>query len=405
MQQSKFFNHQIKDQLTVYDSFICSGDVYLSDLNSLSCIQIPSNISALDNGAFRKNQSIENAILHNNVSYIGRGAFFRCEFLESINLQDTIVNVVNERTFCKCSRLSNVVLPNSLSAIEDNAFAQSHLIQIQVPTLKKISNSAFADCEDLKDIMLDGNIAKSQISAEQFHTDLQLVHLDLPNISRIDDYCFSSRLDLSSITIPNSVSSIGSHAFLRCANLKYVKIPDSVVEIADSAFFECFNLVSVRIPNKVLTIEDDTFSDCYSLSDVQLNNVQSICNSAFRACISLKHIQLPDTLKKIDRSFYNCIALSSVNFPSSINYIGRGTFADCISLSSVDLSKCMISALNEEAFNGCISLSDIKLPKCLQLIKTECFKNCRNLSSINLDGIKFQHETFAGTQIKNLAGF
>ena len=127
----------------------------------------------------------------------------------------------------------------------------------------------------------------------------------------ICDGAFSSCYSLQSITIPNSVKSIGDEAFCHCGSLQSVTIPNSVKSIGDGAFSWCKSLQSITIPNSVTSIGDEAFRCCYSLQSVTIpNSVTSIGYGAFRGCESLQSVTIPNSLTNIENdAFANCTHL------------------------------------------------------------------------------------------------
>ncbi len=128
---------------------------------------------------------------------------------------------------------------------------------------------------------------------------------------------------ITSVIIPNSVTSIGSHAFSNCDNLSEIDIPNSVTSIGDYAFSNCDNLSEIDIPNSVTSIGDYAFSSCDNLSEIDIpNSVTSIGDYAFSNCALLSKIKLSDKLTNIAYSaFAGCNNLSSITIPSSVEDI------------------------------------------------------------------------------------
>ncbi len=145
--------------------------------------------------------------------------------------------------------------------------------------------------------------------------------------------CFN----LTSITIPNSVTSIGDQAFKSCTGLKSITIPDSVTEIGDSAFEGCSSLTSVTIPNSVKKINGWVFSDCINLTSVTIpNSVTSIGAGAFYGCTGLTSVTIPDSVTIIDNeAFCDCTGLTSITIPNSMLWIGKYAFENCKELKTV----------------------------------------------------------------------
>ena len=152
------------------------------------------------------------------------------------------------------------------------------------------------------------------------------------NVTSIGDCAFSESLgthdnDLTSITIPNSVTSIGKWAFAGCWKLSSVTIPNSVTSIGASAFRGCEKLETVNIPNGVTSIAEETFIDCAFSSITIPNSVTSIGAQAFQQCRNLTSITIPNSVTSIGaQAFYGCPYLKSINVPNSVTEIGSRAF-------------------------------------------------------------------------------
>ena len=134
-------------------------------------------------------------------------------------------------------------------------------------------------------------------------------------VTRIGNWTFYD-CGLISITIPNSVTSIGENAFAFCSCLTSVTIPNSVTSIGKKAFYGCFGLTSVTIPNSITSIGDYAFAHCSGLTSIVIpNSVTSIG----------------------DNAFYSCSGLTSVTIGNSVTSIEAGAFSECSSLTSVTI--------------------------------------------------------------------
>ena len=127
---------------------------------------------------------------------------------------------------------------------------------------------------------------------------------------------FFMRDKLTSITIPNSVTSVGLMAFYDCTSLTSIKIGNGVTSIGNSAFFRCSSLTSITIPDSVTSIGDGAFYNCTSLTSIVIGNgVTSIGDITFRDCSSLTNIIIPDGLTSIGKNaFLECSSLTTVTF-------------------------------------------------------------------------------------------
>ena len=150
-------------------------------------------------------------------------------------------------------------------------------------------------------------------------------------VTSIGDWAFN-KYRMVSVTIPNSVTSIGKGAFCGCISLKSITIPNSVTSIEDNAFDGCSRLTSVTIGNSVTSIGNYAFYSCSRLTSVTIgNSVTSIGAGAFSECSSLTSVTIPNSMTSIGKgAFEKCSRLTSVTIPNSVTFIGEGAFEECI---------------------------------------------------------------------------
>ena len=191
-----------------------------------------------------------------------------------------------------------------------------------------------------------------------------LTSVIIPNsVTSIGSYAFHYCISLTSVTIPNSVTSIGNSAFLGCGSLTSVTIPNSVTSIGGGAFRYCAARTSVVIPSSVTSIGSYAFQRCSSLTSVTIpNSVTSIGNSAFAICTNLTSVTIPNSVTSIeDYAFLGCTILLSVSIPNSVTSIGESAFQSCTSLTSVTIPNS-VTSIGSYAFYGCFGLASIVLP-------------------------------------------
>ena len=166
---------------------------------------------------------------------------------------------------------------------------------------------------------------------------------------------FFMRDKLTSITIPNSVTSIDPNAFYKCNSLKSITIPDNVTSIGDDAFLGCSSLTGITIPNGVTSIGITAFYNCSNLKSITIGNgVTSIGNRAFYWCSSLTSITIGNGVTSIGKEvFVNCDSLTSITIPDGVTSIGEKAFYYCTNLSAVtflgDAPKNSNDAFNESS--------------------------------------------------------
>ncbi len=238
--------------------------------------------------------------------------------------------------------------------------------------------------EKCKTIIVNNGVTK--IGQDAFRWFLNVTNITLPDsLIIIDEYAFEYCDSLTSVTIPNSVTTIGKDAFSGCNSLKSIVIPDSVVTIGVHAFSYCNSLESVTIGNGITTIGDYAFYSCDELSDVTLgNNIKTIGRYAFGYCIGLEIIQIPDSVTSLgDYAFDTCSALTSVILGNGLTTIGRMTFFLCKSLESITIPDS-VTTIGYSAFDTCSGLTNVTLGNGLTTIDSRAFQSCSSLKEITI---------------------
>ena len=227
-----------------------------------------------------------------------------------------------------------------------------------------------------------------------------LTSITIPNsVTTIGESAFYKCTSLTSITIPNSVTSIGNSAFYECTSLTSVTIPNSVTTIGENAFQSCTSLTSVTIPNSVTTIEGSAFHNCISLTSITIpNSVTTIGEVAFGNCTLLSSVTIPNSVTTIGNwAFDWCTSLTSITIPDSVTYIGEGAFSGCTSLTSINIPNS-ITSIENNTFSGCTSLTSISIPDSVTYIGEGAFSGCTSLTSINIPNsiTSIENSTFSG---------
>lgn len=183
------------------------------------------------------------------------------------------------------------------------------------------------------------------IGTNPFHSCLYLTSIfvspDHPTLAIIDGVlfekstktliCHPSSYNTKGYTVPPGIQKIGAYAFSNCSSLTSISIPDSVTSIGAYAFFNCSSLTSISIPGSVPSIGEEAFAYCSSLTSITLpDSVVSIGDYAFHYCHSLTSVSIPANVSSIgEGAFSSCFSLTSVTIPASVTSISEGAFADC----------------------------------------------------------------------------
>ena len=354
---------------------------------SLAQLTMPEPLATIGEYAFR-NSGLTGITFQRNLTIIGKYAFDGCKDLVSINFPANVTEI-KEYTFNDCVKLKNIELPNGLIYIKDYAFnGCASLGKVTIPGgVQNISPGAFKNSGLTEVILKEGVMS---LSNNSFDGCLLLKKVTFPTTMKtiggfsntgikeiafaegatpeaISDYAFLNCDSLSTITLPNSIKSLGTGAFYDCDTLKTVKLPTGITKIAKQAFYHCGFLQSITIPQ----------------------NVTEIGAEAFAACSKLTTISLPSALTTIGIASFHSTGLTSITLPEGMTTIEPGTFGKS-KLKSIKLSKSLkqITSNNESYNLGSLPNEYYDFRKYINMYREDsgAFYNCKELESINLNG-------------------
>lgn len=211
---------------------------------------------------------------------------------------------------------------------------------------------------------------------------------DRAAISNIDTrYYFSFKRceNLTSIVIPDSVTTIGPGAFFGCISLKEIIIPDSVRTIGKYAFTGCTVLDNVIVPDSVMQIGQYAFSNCTHLTHISIpDSIKELPERVFSGCSLLKNVQLSNSLTTIGiYAFSSCHSLESIEIPNSVTSIGYDAFYDCYALKKVTLPSSL-TIIESYLFNNCYALKEVQIPDSVKNIGTSAFYGCTGFDTLTI---------------------
>uniref|UniRef100_UPI003FF104AD leucine-rich repeat protein n=1 Tax=Faecalibacterium sp. TaxID=1971605 RepID=UPI003FF104AD len=234
-------------------------------------------------------------------------------------------------------------------------------------SVTSIGDSAFAGCKKLDSLTI--NDAATSIGRRAFAECPLTTTLELgENITTIGNSAFYDCRGLKNVTIPQSVTSIGDSAFGECSSLETLSLGENIKTIGDSAFYHCINLgkddlTSVTIPQSVTSIGKDAFRFCNNMKSLTINGaIESMGARAFAGCISLKTLSLGENIKRIGHfAFADCSSLTNVTIPQSVTSIGNYAFRYCTLLKNVTIPE-KVTTIGLGTFSYCKQLEYIMLP-------------------------------------------
>ena len=420
--------------VTIPDSVTSIGEYAFRDCTNLVNVTIGNNVTSICDAAFSDCTSLTNLTIPDSVEQIGRSAFYNCYSLISVTIGKGVTFIAND-SFQSCKKIVEVINKSNLNIVagsSDYGYVGYYALEIHTGESKIVNQDEYLF------------YANSLIKYIGNDTALKLPENYNGENYKIHNYAFFCCTNLTSIEIPNSVTSIGTSAFSGCTGLTSIEIPDSITNIGTSAFSGCTGLTSIEIADSVTSIGDNVFNSCTGLTSITIpDSVKSIGNFAFYSCTNLTSITIPHRVTSIGtRAFDGCGSLVEVINKSSLNiiagrfdygyvgyyaievhtgeskivnqdgylfyansfikYIGNDTalklpenynggnyrihdyaFYECENLTNIEIPN-NVTSIGKSAFYGCTGLTSITIPNSVTDIGSYLFSGCKNLQEVSL---------------------
>ena len=348
--------------------------------SEITAVTVAEGITDFDGiGAFLGCEHLTDVTLPDSLTALGGNTFFGCTSLREITLPPQ-VTVLQNQSFWQCTALEAVTLPDGLTEIQEMCFGQcTALKKITIPeTVTKIGSECFADCTALTDIRFAEGSFPEAISSDAFDGAEQALeqngdYLLLDHGRYLYRYTGSGN---AVVSIPETVQYIGSNAFWR----------DKLIMTEQGPSFQV-----TEHPE----IEQIIFPE----------GLRRIGGNAFRACSGLSSVDLPDTLTELDTlAFTECTALARITLPQALETLGSGAFMNCTALEALTFPP-RIQAIPSLICSGCTALQSVQLPENVSEISDYCFNGCASLEEINLPDsiVSVGQNAFKGTPLIRLS--
>lgn len=435
-----FYSNLLKDDKAMYDlpsglliyvgknyfepnTALVNGDATEEQINNIKTKYGATSIKKFSDlkvknicsGSFKNNDKICYIDLPQEVDEIANATFENCSNLKGIDGTHAKLTQINKRAFANCEKLKDIILPNNLTVLGDEAFYNTGLVDSipNVSNVEKIGEYVFANCKSLTSVTYYGKT--------------------------VTNYMFSGCSSLETIywgdgnANIDEITSIGYGAFSGTKFSSFV-VPKNVEVISDASFKDCKSLEKVslwanptymlrEIDEDELDVDDEgepiypTYIDYDgNVKNGKLRGVESIKASAFSGCTSLTTFDLYDdnyaywrgdaeeftfpasllitdasSTSTSSNSTFKETAVSKLNINPNQKNIGSYAFSNSTSLKEVevmDIDKSRLTNIKKNAFEDCTSLKTFILPSSLTTLGASVFKGCTALEEVGLENTK-----------------
>lgn len=374
-----------------------------SKCTNLSTVKIPNTVTTIGVSAFSNCSSMTSASIGDGVTQIASCAFLNCSALKAVSIGSS-VSTYGTEVFKGCNQLTAVTAKRVTPAsIQSDVFYNQANATLYVPyssinaykaaanwksfkSIEELDSSpiiTFADdkvksiCVSYYDINGDCELSQHEVMAvtslPYFYNNTEITSFNelqyFVGLTSINAYFYGCS-NLTSVTIPGTITSIGYNTFNGCTSLTSIVIPEGVTSIGESAFSGCSSLTSIAIPNSLTSIARYAFDGCTNLEKVIVSDIAAWCGVSFydgsTNPLSLAHhlfidenteitdLVIPDGVASLGSyTFYGCTGLTSVTIPNGVASTGNSTFYGCTGLTSVTLPES-VTTIGSSTFNGCI---------------------------------------------------
>lgn len=386
--------------------------------------------------AFKGCRKLKQILLPTTIEYVGLDAFTETDFfrdrdnwddegclwiddiligVKSGNLSTTYevsprARILAAGALGDNSKVRKLILPEGLRQLPDQAFAGCRkLRQIEIPhSVERIGRKVF---QGTALYASDVNWTNGILYADSCAVDSRTIPQDLvlrEGTRLMADGLLQDNRTLRSIDTGYAMERISEEAFADCRNLRWALLSDGMAEIGARAFMGCYNLSDGNlIPAHLHALGEGAFYECASLSgsiDLAETLLTEIPAGCFYRCEKLEEVTL-GLCQFIGRgAFMGCTSLTKVELSGNLSGMDTGAFSGCSSLERIDLGACSLEIIPSFAFSGCTALKEVILPEICVRINRESFSYCINLTHVSgPDEISIHPEAFVGSPISTEA--
>ena len=377
--------------LIIEDGVTSIGVQAFKNHENLASINIANSVTTIGGQAFERCFGLTEFTVPDGVTNIDGGAFNQCLNMETFNIGTGLASINNSGIFLDCDKLAtftvaagntafkaegNVLLtydgtelvaypiaktatsytiPDGVSKIRDHAFYKcTNITEVTIPaSVTTICYSAFYNCTNLE--TFNGYSGVTSVGMYAFYNTAWLDAQDDGVVYFNTIIAYVGKNVNGAVTIENGTKTIADGAFADC-DITSITIPASVTTIGTQAFDNCTSLKTVTFEagSQLATIGESVFDYCSALEAITIPaGVTTIGNNAFNSCADLVSVTFAEgsQLETIGEGvFFECSALTSITIPASVTTIGDGAFYECTKLATVTLLPATPPSIGDQTF-------------------------------------------------------